>query len=108
MKFFIGLLFCLSGFTTFGQTGIASTPDTLKQLIKAEVSCGQCKFGLPGKGCSLAVRIKGKAYFVDGTSIDEHGDAHAADGFCNAVRHALIQGKVVRKRFKVTYFKLID
>jgi hypothetical protein len=36
---------------------------------------------MEGKACDLAVRIDGKAYFVDGTSIDSHGDAHAADGF---------------------------
>ena len=28
------------------------------------------------KGCDLAVRIDGKSYFVEGTKIDEHGDAH--------------------------------
>ena len=60
-----------------------------------------------GKGCHLAVRINGKAYFVDGTTIDEHGDAHASDGFCEAIKKAEVQGEVVGGRFKVTYFKLI-
>jgi hypothetical protein len=36
---------------------------------------------LKGYACDLAVRIDGKTYFVDGTSIDSHGDAHAEDGF---------------------------
>jgi hypothetical protein len=36
---------------------------------------------LKGYACDLAVRIDGKPYFVDGTSIDSHGDAHAEDGF---------------------------
>jgi hypothetical protein len=31
------------------------------------------------KDCELAVRIDGKPYFVDGTSLDSHGDAHAND-----------------------------
>jgi hypothetical protein len=37
---------------------------------------------MEGHGCELAVRIDGKPYFVDGTSLDSHGDAHANDGFC--------------------------
>jgi hypothetical protein len=36
---------------------------------------------LEGHGCELAVRIDGKPYFVDGTSLDSHGDAHANDAF---------------------------
>lgn len=72
-----------------------------------EASCGQCQFGMEGHGCELAVRINGKSYFVDGTSLDEHGDAHAADGFCSAVRKAEVSGKLVNNRFVVTYFRLL-
>jgi hypothetical protein len=72
-----------------------------------EASCGECNFGLKGKSCDLAVRINGKAYFVDGTSIDEHGDAHSKDGFCQAIRKAEVKGKIVKGRFKATYFKLL-
>ena len=73
-----------------------------------EASCGQCQFGMKGKGgCDLAVRIDGKSYFVDGTHIDQHGDAHAKDGFCAAVRKAEVIGEIVDNRFKVTYFKLL-
>jgi hypothetical protein len=62
---------------------------------------------MKGKSCDLAVRIDGKAYFVDGTTIDEHGDAHAEDGFCNAIRKAAVTGKVENGRFKATSFTLI-
>ena len=72
-----------------------------------EASCGQCQFGMEGHGCELAVRIDGKSYFVDGSSIDSHGDAHANDGFCTAIRKAEVVGKVVDNRFKVTSFKLL-
>ncbi|HEX8314914.1 MAG TPA: DUF6370 family protein [Flavisolibacter sp.] len=82
-------------------------PGSTKKLLTVEASCGQCKLGLKGKGCSLAVRIDGKAYFVDGTEIDSHGDAHADDGFCNKIRKAAVQGEVVNSRFKATYFKLL-
>lgn len=73
-----------------------------------EAACGQCLLGLPGKGCDLAVRINGKSYFVDGTDIDSHGDAHAKDGFCEAIRKAEVRGGIKDDRFKATYFKLID
>lgn len=84
-----------------------SVPDSTKKIMVVEASCGECNFKMPGKGCELAVRIDGKAYFVDGTSIDQHGDAHAADGFCEAIRKAAVQGEIVNNRFKATYFKLL-
>ncbi len=77
-----------------------------KKIQIVEAACGQCKLGLPGKSCDLAVRIDGKSYFVDGTDIDSHGDAHAKDGFCQSVRKAEVQGAIVNNRFKATYFKL--
>ena len=82
-------------------------PDPNKKLQTVEASCGQCKFGLKGKGCTLAVRIEDNAYFVDGTEIDSHGDAHESDGFCNAIRKAEVQGEVVNGRFQVSYFKFL-
>lgn len=50
-----------------------------------EASCGECHFGMPGDGCNLAIPLEGKVYFVDGTEIDNHGDAHAESGFCNHI-----------------------
>ena len=110
MKRWFILSCCLFiGIISHAQTDVkkASLPDSTKKILQAEAACGQCKFGLQGKGCDLAVRIDGKAYFVDGTSIDDHGDAHASDGFCLAIRKAEVQGAVVNNRFKATYFKLL-
>lgn len=81
--------------------------DPSKKMQVVEAGCGQCRFGLPGKRCDLAVRINGKAMFVDGTGIDSHGDAHAKDGFCEAIRKAEVQGEIKEDRFSVTYFKLL-
>ncbi len=81
--------------------------DTSKQLQVVETSCGECQFKMAGKSCDLAIRMNGKAYFVDGTTIDEHGDAHAKEGFCEKIRKAEVQGEVVGGRFKATYFKLL-
>ena len=77
-----------------------------KQVVEA--SCGQCQFKMEGKSCDLAVRIDGKTYFVDGTSIDSHGNAHAADGFCAAIRKAEVSGSIVNDRFIATDFKLLQ
>lgn len=110
MKTFFLFLFCLTGMAVFAQQPARpiSVPDSTKKIQVVETACGQCQFGLKEKGCTLAVRINGQAYFVDGTTIDEHGDAHAEDGFCNAVRKAEVQGILIKGRFKATYFKLLS
>ncbi len=93
--------------------GLKAQTDTSAALVKqdkmqlVEVACGECRFGMKGKSCDLAVRINGIAYFVDGTAIDDHGDAHAENGFCNAVRKAEVKGEIVQGRFKASYFKLL-
>ena len=101
--------FILLSLNVIGQKSdsTVSVPDPNKKIQVVETACGQCQFKLAGKGCDLAVRIDGKSYFVDGTDIDSHGDAHAKDGFCNAVRKAETQGEFVNDRFKVSYFKLL-
>ena len=98
------------GTVAFGQNSPSktSTPDPKKKVQTVEASCGQCNFGMKEKrGCDLAVRFDGKAYFVEGTRIDEHGDAHAEDGFCEKIRQAEVQGEVKDGKFKVSYFKLL-
>ncbi|SHJ61264.1 hypothetical protein SAMN02745146_3530 [Hymenobacter daecheongensis DSM 21074] len=109
MKF--PLLFTLLALATGSvaqTTPVASAlPAATQKTIIVEASCGQCRLGLPGKSCDLAIRLNGQAYFVDGTTIDSHGDAHAKDGFCSAIRQAEVQGAVVDNRFKATYFRLL-
>jgi len=79
---------------------------SINQVVEA--ACGQCQFGITGKaGCGLAVRIDGKSYFVDGTSIHDHGDAHADDGFCEAIRQVEVKGEIIDGRFKAESFTLI-
>ncbi|WP_415582240.1 DUF6370 family protein [Flavobacterium longum] len=72
-----------------------------------DVACGQCQFKMDGKGCTLAVMLDGKPYFVEGVTLDQQGDAHAHDGMCNAVRQAEVQGELVGDKFKATSFKLL-
>lgn len=93
------------------QEGQAHEHNTTKAMLAeglvVEAACGECMFGLEGEGCDLAVRIDGHAYFVDGTKIDEHGDAHAEDGFCSLVRKAKVKGEIKDGRFVAESFELL-
>ena len=69
-------------------------------------SCGMCNFGMDNKDCSLAIQVNEKAFNVKGTGIEDHGDSHAKDGFCNAVRVAKVSGKVNKNVFLADSFEL--
>lgn len=109
MRIIALLAFLLTAnFAGFAQTASKmSTPNPKMKIQIVEVACGECKLGLAGENCDLAVRIKGKSYFVEGTNIDDHGDAHDKEGFCNAISKAEVQGKIVGDKFIATYFKVI-
>lgn len=97
----------LIAFLLVNATLLAQEKKEVKPQV-VEVSCGQCKFGMTEKkGCDLAVRIDGKSYFVEGTKIDDHGDAHAKDGFCEAIRKAEVVGEIKDNAFVVSSFKLL-
>lgn len=108
-KIIITALFINIVFNAFCQyaNSTLGMPDSTRKILTVQASCGECKFHMKGGGCHLAVRIKGKTYFVDGANIDNFGDAHANNGFCKAIRKAKVQGTVVNNRFVVTYFKLL-
>lgn len=109
-KIFYLCLLTLFYITSHAQvaSNLDQIPDPKKELKTVETSCGECNFGLPGDGCDVAVKIDGKAYYVDGVSIKEYGHPHHEGGFCVALRKAEIQGELVDGRFKATYFKLLD
>ena len=80
--------------------------DPSKKTQSVEVACGECKFKMKGDGCHLAVRIKGKSYWVDNADVEAFGDAHDKKGFCKAIRKADVQGEVMKNnRFELTYLK---
>lgn len=82
-----------------------SKDGSVKGLVLA--SCGMCNFGMKNqKSCSLAIQVGEDVYSVNGSKIDEHGDSHAKDGFCNAVRVADIEGKIVNGVFESKEFVL--
>lgn len=75
--------------------------------VQAELACGQCVLGLPGEGCDLAIRVGGESFYCDGAGIDDFGDAHAADGLCNAAKAASVTGFVQDGRFRIQQAELI-
>jgi len=105
--FFLMLAGLFAGCTINAQVDITK-PDPNKKIETVKAACGQCMFGLKGGDCTLAVKMNGKIYFVEGTSIDDYGDAHAKDGFCKKVRTAQVQGRIKDNKFSATYFKLVD
>lgn len=105
--FFLILGFASSSIYAQNPDKKAAKVEKSSQMQVIEAACGECKFEMKGKTCDLAVRIKGKSYFVDGSNIDDHGDAHADNGFCEKIRKAEVKGTIVNNRFVATYFKLL-
>ena len=63
------------------------------------VSCGMCNFLTGDNDCALAVKIGSRVLKVDGVGIDDHGDSHASDGYCNVIKK-----KYVEELFERIYF----
>ena len=79
-----------------------------EKTYKVLAGCGQCQLEMISKtGCDLAIQYAGKKYWVDGSGINEHGDSHASDGFCNAIRKAKIQGTFEDDTFHASSFILL-
>jgi Family of unknown function (DUF6370) len=76
-------------------------------VLEMEAGCGMCMFGVKDNDCRLTLKKNEKTYYVKGTDIDDHGDAHADDGFCNATRRARVQGSFSGDTLVVSYFELI-
>lgn len=84
----------------------ASAATRLEGAI-VEAACGECQLDLDGDECTLAIRVDGRVLRVTGTAIDDHGDAHAADGFCNAIRQARVTGRIEGDVFVAESFELL-
>ena len=104
MKKLLALLIFIP-LVSFGQNTLKEKTEI--NLVKAEAACGICMLNMQGEECELAVKIKDSKYYVIGTGIDDHGNAHSKKGFCNAIRKAEIQGKVINNKYHITYFELV-
>ena len=80
-----------------------------EKTYKVLASCGQCQFDMNSKsGCTLAIQYAGKKYWVDGTTIHDHGDEHSEEGFCQATRKAEVKGTFDGDKFHATSFVLLS
>jgi len=102
------ILFSLLAFFA-SQIHAEKASENSSKWIKVEASCSICKFDMEGNDCELAIRFEdGLTYLVEGTHIDAHGDAHAEDGFCNAIREAKVIGMVKDGVFVAEELKLSE
>lgn len=89
----------------YEHIGVVPESGIVKGFVLA--SCSMCNFEAKDKkGCSLGIKIGETTYDVKGTSISDHGDMHAADGFCSTVRTASVLGKVMDDYIIVESFEL--
>lgn len=91
--------------TILSSCGSVKETTKINQIVNA--SCGICNFNMTGDECDLAIEIDGKYYYTVGSGIDEHGDSHAADGFCNAIRKAEVVGEIKHGVFYIESFKVL-
>ena len=63
------------------------------------VSCGMCNFMTNDNNCSMAIKVGTGVYNVTGVNINDHGDSHAMDGYCNVIKKLYVEGRVSGKNF---------
>ena len=63
------------------------------------ISCGMCNFMNGDNDCALAIKVGSKVFSVKGVGIDDHGDSHAQDGYCNVIKKVYVEGRVRGKSF---------
>tara|TARA_B100000579_G_C22180426_1_gene553916 strand:- start:43 stop:441 length:399 start_codon:yes stop_codon:yes gene_type:complete len=93
--------------TTLPEDILTSVPENKLLEGKVEASCGICNFGIKDNDCNLSIRVGEDVFLVKGSGIDDHGDSHADDGFCNAIRIADVKGKIKRGTFRSESFALL-
>ena len=74
-----------------------------------ETACGQYQFNIDQQaGCDLAIGIDSAYYFVEGSKIDDHGDAHSDAGLCNSIQKAEVKGTIKDGKFYSELFTLLN
>ena len=64
------------------------------------ISCGMCNFMNGDNDCALAIKVGRDVLSLKDVGIDDHGDSHAKDGYCNVIKKVYVEGKVRGKTFK--------
>lgn len=80
-----------------------------EKTYKVIAACGTCNFNMSSPtGCALAIQVAGKYYWVDGSTLEDHGNEHNANGMCKVTRKAEVQGTFKGNRFNATSFALLQ
>ncbi|MCG8407433.1 MAG: DUF1579 domain-containing protein [Phycisphaerales bacterium] len=77
--------------------------ETASAMKTVETGCGSCIFGMPVRGCKLAVKIDGKPYLVRGANVNAHNA-----GLCRGAKQAQCSGEVKDNVFLAKSFKLVE
>ncbi len=78
------------------------------KTYKVLAACGQCQLDMNSpNGCALAIQLAGKKYWVNGSTISDHGDEHGPDGMCKTIRKAEVQGNIKGDRINASSFVLL-
>ena len=64
------------------------------------ISCGMCNFMNGDNDCALTIKVGQNVLSLKDVGIDDHGDSHAKDGYCNVIKKVYVEGKVRGKTFK--------
>jgi hypothetical protein len=83
-----------------------AAPMQLAVAKEVEAGCAMCIYGMADASCELAVKIDDKVYLVEGSKLDDHGDAHAPDGMCMIARTAYVEGRIEGHKFIAQKFEL--
>lgn len=100
-------LFIIALITFMSTTVFAQKKE---KTYKVLASCGTCNFDMPSEsGCELAVQIAGKHYWVNGSTLQDHGDEHDPEGgMCKNIRKAEVVGKIENDRLMASSFILLE
>ena len=109
MKSFI--LFFSIFFLLFRNNSVIAQKHSESHKMKinmiVDASCSKCQFNKDDDTCLLAIKLNSEIFYVEGTSIDDHGDAHGTTGFCNVIRKAHVIGEISENRFLLERFSLL-
>ena len=64
------------------------------------ISCGMCNFMNGDNDCALTIKVGPNVLSLKDVGIDDHGDSHAKDGYCNVIKKVYVEGRVRGKTFK--------
>ena len=64
------------------------------------ISCGMCNFMNGDNDCAIAIKVGRDVLSLKDVGIDDHGDSHAKDGYCNVIKKVYVEGRVRGKTFK--------